>query len=253
MIGVYFSGTGNTQYCIEKLISIYDKNSPVFSIEENSVTEAIKQHQEIVFAYPVYYSNLPKIVRDFIIINQAIWDGKKIFLIATMGLFSGDGTGLASRLLKKYGAHITGGLHLKMPDCICDVKALKRSESRNREMISSATDKLIKAAYRLKQKNPPQEGLHIWNHVAGLLGQRLWFYNKTRSYTDQLHIDRNACSGCGKCATLCPMKNLSIVDHKAQAQAWCTMCYRCINNCPQKAITLIGKTVVEQHSVNDFI
>ena len=49
------------------------------------------------------------------------------------------------------------------------------------------------------------------------------------------------------------MKNLSIVDHKAQAQAWCTMCYRCINNCPQKAITLIGKTVVEQHSVNDFI
>ena len=49
MIGVYFSGTGNTQYCIEKLISIYDKNSPVFSIEENSVTEAIKQHQNIIF------------------------------------------------------------------------------------------------------------------------------------------------------------------------------------------------------------
>lgn len=114
-----------------------------------------------------------------------------------MGLFSGDGAGLASRLMKKYGAHIIGGLHIKMPDCICDVKTLKRSISQNRELIKDATNKLIKAAHQLKENRPPQEGINVFYHIAGLLGQRLWFYNKTRSYTDQLHIDPNACICCG--------------------------------------------------------
>lgn len=57
-------------------------------------------HKDIVFAYPIYYSNLPKIVRDFINDNHTIWEKKNIFIIATMGLFSGDGAGLSARLFK---------------------------------------------------------------------------------------------------------------------------------------------------------
>ncbi|MDD7607217.1 MAG: 4Fe-4S dicluster domain-containing protein [bacterium] len=93
----------------------------------------------------------------------------------------------------------------------------------------------------------------MFYHIAGLLGQRLWFYNKTRSYTDKLHIDPNACICCGKCVRLCPMKNISIIDNRVQAHDQCTMCYRCINQCPQRAITLIGKEVIEQHRVEDFL
>lgn len=229
MIGIYFSGTGNTEYCIKKFVSVYAPGSPIISIEDNSILEAINQHQEIIFAYPIYYSNLPKIVRDFIVKNHTVWYGKRIFFIATMGLFSGDGAGLGSRLVKKYGAHIIGGLHIKMPDCICDVKTLKRSIPQNRKLIKDATNKLIKASHQLKENRPPQEGINVFYHIAGLLGQRLWFYNKTRSYTDQLHIDPNACICCGKCAGLCPMKNISIIDNRVQAHDQCTMCYRCIN------------------------
>lgn len=127
MIGVYFSGTGNTKYCLEKFVALYDGTSKIVSLEEKSVIEKIMLHKDIVFAYPIYYSNLPKIVRDFINDNHTIWEKKNIFIIATMGLFSGDGAGLSARLFKKYKAHIWGGLHLKMPDCICDVKALKVS------------------------------------------------------------------------------------------------------------------------------
>lgn len=253
MIGVYFSGTGNTEYCIKKFMSVCDPSSCAVSIESKSIVDFIKQHQEIVFAYPIYYSNLPKIVRDFIVQNHSIWHGKKIFIIATMGLFSGDGAGLASRLMKKFGAHIIGGLHIKMPDCICDVTTLKRPISKNQEIINNATDKLIKAAHQLEKNNPTQEGLNILCHIAGLLGQRLWFYNKTHSYTDKLHINFNTCIGCGKCVNLCPMKNISMINNKAQSYNQCTMCYRCINQCPQKSITLIGKKVVEQHIVTDFL
>lgn len=100
-------------------------------ISVGQAVEAIKRNTEIIFAYPVYFSNMPRIVYDFINRNRSVFSGKKIFVIATMGLFSGDGAGCSARLLAKCGAHITGGLHLKMPDCIGDEKVLKRTNEQN--------------------------------------------------------------------------------------------------------------------------
>ena len=126
MIGIYFSGTGNSKYCISKFLEEYNNNRLVFSIEQDETISHIKNNQEIVISYPVQFSNIPKILYDYIVTNQQIWKEKKIFIIATMGLFSGDGAGILARLLQKYGAVIIGGLHLKMPDNISDEKVLKR-------------------------------------------------------------------------------------------------------------------------------
>lgn len=253
MIGIYFSGTGNTRYCLEKFVAAYDNSAERIALETPGIMKHIKENQDIILAYPIYYSNLPKIVDDFIKKNCMLWKGKKIYIIATMGLFSGDGAGLAARLLRKYGAKIVGGLHLKMPDCICDVKALKRSEQENRDIVAATNNKILIAAEQLKHDHPTQEGLNFFNHVAGLLGQRLWFYGKTRNYTDELHINVESCIGCGNCACVCPMDNISISDHKAISSGQCTMCYRCINLCPKKAITLIGKRVIAQHTIKDYL
>lgn len=248
MIGVYFSGTGNTKYCLEKFISLYDSDIEAVSLEDPYVLEKISHHQDIIFAYPVYYSNLPKIVRDFIEENAVIWRKKHIFIIATMGLFSGDGTGVSARIFKKYGADIWGGLHVKMPDCICDVKALKRSAVRNRQIITEAEKRIGLAVNSIKSNTPPQNGLGFMYHIAGLFGQRLWFWGKTRKYSDKIHIDTSACIGCGKCVDVCPMKNLSLSHNKARADRKCTLCYRCANQCNRKAITILGKQVISQHS-----
>ena len=58
----------------------------------------------LVFAYPVQYSTVPKMLRDFIVENKELWKRKKVFAIATMGLFSGDGAGIFGRLLQQYEA-----------------------------------------------------------------------------------------------------------------------------------------------------
>lgn len=252
MIGVYFSGTGNTKYCLEKFVALYDGTSKIVSLEEKSVIEKIMLHKDIVFAYPIYYSNLPKIVRDFINDNHTIWEKKNIFIIATMGLFSGDGAGLSACLFKKYKAHIWGGLHLKMPDCICDVKALKHSTAQNQQIISDVNEAIPLAVNKLKQGIPTQNGLGFLSHIAGLLGQRLWFIGKTRHYYENVHIDKTACIGCGNCISICPMQNLSLIQEKAVAGKKCTLCYRCANQCKRKAITILGKHVISQWSISDW-
>lgn len=253
MTGVYFSGTGNSKYCVEIFLREYGVGGQAFSIEDKNAVAEIQKHDEIVMGYPVQFSNIPKILRDFIAENPDLWRGKKVFIMATMGLFSGDGAGVLARLLRRYGAIITGGLHLKMPDSISDEKALKRSLESNRELAAAAVHKIKRAVYSIKNNHIPQEGIGPLYHLAGLFGQRLYFYNKTKHYSDLLKIDTNKCIGCGKCADLCPKENIRLSNKQAVSGNQCTMCYRCVSQCPVQAITLLGKKVIEQCYIEKYL
>lgn len=253
MIGIYFSGTGNSKYAVETFLKEYSPTSPSFSIEDENLMEHINNHEEIVFSYPVQYSSVPKFLRDFINKNSFAWHGKKVFIIATMALFSGDGAGVLGRLLKKHGAKITGGLHLQMPDSITDEKVLKRSLTKNIQLVKEAKEKIIKTVANIKNGKYPQEGLGIFPHVAGLLTQRLWFGHRTKKYSNKLKIDFSKCIGCSKCVKICPTKNIIIEENKAIGKNNCTSCYRCVNACPKQAITLLGKSIIEQTSIEKYL
>lgn len=253
MIGLYFSGTGNTKYCVEKFVSQVDKTASCISIEDNNLYSFLENETEIVFGHPTQFSNIPIFVRDFIEKNAQLFTGKNIFIISTMGLFSGDGAGCSARIFKKYRANILGGLHLKMPDCIGDSTLLKKSAKENKQLILDADKKIEVASQRFLNNNPTQNGLSIFSHIAGLFGQRLWFSSKTKSYKEKPNIDAEKCIGCGKCVSLCPTHNLSIKNNKATRENQCTMCYRCVSYCPTQALTILGKAVVEQIYLGKYI
>ena len=251
MKAIYLSGTGNTKHLVNLLLCELGHEGRLIPIESENSGDVFTD-EEIIIAYPTQFSNIPYMVRDFIHKHAASWNGKKVFLLTTMGMFSGDGTGCAARILKKYGAVITGGLQVIMPDSVADCKALKKTKEQNAQIINEADKRIIEAATEIKAGNYPKEGLSFWSHLAGLFGQRLWFYNKTTGYTDKLKIKSDKCAGCGICASGCPMHNIKIENGKAIASSQCTMCYRCISNCPKQAITLLGKEVYEQISYDKY-
>ena len=252
MIGLYLSGTGNSKHCVEKFVQLLDENCRTFPIENPQVIEEIKNETDIVVGYPTQFSNAPLMVRDFIRNNSTIWEGKRIFCINTMGAFSGDGTGCTARLFKIYGATVTGGLQIKMPDSVCDSKLLKKTEEANKKIVKQADEKIEAWVAKIKSGKYPKEGLGFCDHIAGLFGQRLWFYGKTLKYSDKLKIS-DACVGCGLCVNECPMDNLvQQSGGKPVPQGKCTMCYRCISHCPAQAITLLGNRVVEQTAYEKF-
>ena len=94
MVGIYLSGTGNTKYCIEKLVSLIHSSAKAIPMESPEAISAIQQNEEIYIGYPTQFSNAPYMVRDFIKKNADIWKNKKILCIATMGLLSGEWCGL---------------------------------------------------------------------------------------------------------------------------------------------------------------
>ena len=48
MIGIYFSGTGNTKYCLEKFVALYDRNIEITPLED--VEEQYQQEMETYLA-----------------------------------------------------------------------------------------------------------------------------------------------------------------------------------------------------------
>lgn len=253
MIGIYFSGTGNTKFCIHNFLTSINKEYEMYSIEDTECIASISEHHDIVLAYPIYYSSIPKIMNDFIHQVSDGWKGKNVYIITTMALFSGDGAGLSARVLKKYGADIAGGLHVKMPDCIGDVRVLKKPLEQNKRITKEASQKIKMAAIQYIKGKPTRNGLSLASRISGLLVQRLYFYKKMQHYSNKLKIDAEACIGCGVCAAGCPMNNIEMENGKAVSKSLCTMCYRCISNCPKKAITLLGKHVIEQCKIERYL
>ena len=205
--------------------------------------ELLKHHDDVILAYLVYFSDLPQIVREFICENSANFRGKNVFIIATMEIFSGDGAGCSARILRRAGAKITGGAHIRMPVFILDVAIFSYSAQKNERLIKEANAKLERVAKAFVAGNPPQEGLGMLCRIAGLLGQRLWMkiWDKTPFARRKPSLDTARRSGCGECAKSCPMQNIKIEHGKARFGECCTICYRCVNKCRQKAITILGK------------
>ena len=52
----------------------------------------------------------------------------------------------------------------------------------------------------------------------------------------------NECSGCGTCAAICPMGNISIVNGRAAMGPECISCVACYHRCPENAIEYKGAT-----------
>ena len=251
MIAIYFSSTGNTKYCVERFIERLGGDIPAVSIEDEACSELLKRHDDVILAYPVYFSDLPQIVREFICENSANFCGKNVFIIATMEIFSGDGAGCAARILRRAGAKITGGAHVKMPAFILDVAIFSYSAQKNERLIKEANAKLESASEAFAAGNPPQEGLGVLCRIAGLLGQRLWMkiWDKTPFARRKPSLDSARCNGCGECAKSCPMQNIKITHGKTRFGERCTICYRCVNKCRQKAITILGKAANLEKSV----
>ena len=62
MVGIYLSGTGNTKYCIEKLVSLIHSSAKAIPMESPEAISAIQQNEEIYIGYPTQFSNAPYMV-----------------------------------------------------------------------------------------------------------------------------------------------------------------------------------------------
>ncbi|MDR0958294.1 MAG: EFR1 family ferrodoxin [Clostridiales bacterium] len=249
MLGIYFSGTGNTKHCVERFVLSVDNNAKSYSIEDGTLIPEFASHDIIVFGFPVYCDSIPKIVKDFISENAKYFRNKKIFIITTKALFNGAGVIHAKKMLEACDAEFLGSVQFNMPDNIRDLLIMELVFSKNYDRVIAKTDRKIdKAVTKFRANKTIKSGLSIFNYIFDFVLKILWFYPKTDKYISAPKIDNIKCNRCGICVNNCPMNNIKRIDDKIVSGDKCTICYRCFNSCPKQALTILGHKVYAQYN-----
>ena len=90
VLTLFFSATGNSEY-VARLFS-GQMGAECLSIEDDAdFSAAIRGNETIAFCYPIFASRVPRIMREFVARHMGEISGKKIVVLVTQGLFSGDG------------------------------------------------------------------------------------------------------------------------------------------------------------------
>ncbi|MCH5163692.1 MAG: hypothetical protein J1F36_01600, partial [Clostridiales bacterium] len=110
----YFSGTGNTKFVTEYLLS---KLSCAFDVKALDIMDKCDFAREfdeaevVLIAFPIYGSAPPIPMRNFVVKYAAQLSGKTVAIAETQYFFSGDGAASIGRTLQKNGANVAYAEH----------------------------------------------------------------------------------------------------------------------------------------------
>jgi len=237
MLMLYFSGTGNSKY-IAKLFS-QKLNVKCYSIEEKiDFKKEIEKHNTIAFCYPIYASNVPRIMREFVKKNVEILKNKKLIIFCTQLCFSGDGARAFTDLLPEGYGEVIYAEHFNMPNNICNIKIFPiKNGKKTNKYIKSANKKMNRVCKDIKKGKVKKRG---FNKVSNFIGktQSAYWPNIEEKKKSSIKVDSD-CVKCRLCVKLCPMNNLNLTNKGIVHNNDCIFCYRCVNACPKKAITVL--------------
>ncbi len=248
MVTIYFSGTGNSRYIAEYFSRTMGCEH--YSIEEDiDFKKLISTNDPITFCYPTYGSCVPFIMREFILEYKKYLNDKKLIILSTQLLFSGDGARVLTELLEDIKYKVIYAEHFNMPNNICNLPIFTNpSKKKIGKYISKANKKINKISKYIKKGTIKKRGFNIISKYLGLISQRIYFKDIEEKAKNDVRITRD-CILCGKCVRICPTHNLEKVGSRIEQKGKCTLCYRCVNECPVKAITVLyHKKVLQQYS-----
>lgn len=250
MLTLYFSGTGNSAYIANAFAK--KTNHVAYSIESDiNFKQLISESDTIAFCYPIYTSCVPLIMRTFVSEHLDDLNGKKLILLCTQLMFSGDGARVFTDLLSGITYTVLYAEHFNMPNNICNLKILPLASPKKFDAcLERADEKLNQVVRDIENGIVRKRGFSPLSKWMGYYSQRKYFPKLEEKHKKDVRVT-DACVRCGLCVKICPMKNLTLSDKKALGLGNCTLCYRCVNQCPKQAITVfIHNPVKQQYHFN---
>lgn len=236
MVTLYFSGTGNSKFVAELFAA--EMGCECHSIEEKADFGGLIQSADAVaFVYPIYGSRVPRIMREFVKAHTGELNGKKLVILCTQLMFSGDGARCFTDLLPKGTYTVAYAEHYNMPNNVNNFRVLHRTSERTvRRLVKKSRRKTARICADIRNGRIRKRGFNIVSRLFGLM-QGMWMPMLEQGMMRSVRIGGD-CTGCGLCVKRCPMHNLTLLDGRAEAGGNCTSCYRCSNLCPERAISI---------------
>lgn len=232
----YFSGTGNTFLVVKKMIETFQKNgieTNMFKIEDSSPEEVNLNHT-IGLGFPIAELSTYEFVWKFIK-SLPETERTEIFMVDTLGGFSGGIVGPLREIVKKKGYHPIGACEIIMPPNIFyiqDEETCKKKVNKGLEKAEKYAEALIKRKTKWGRVPLLSDAMYY----TSLIGLKMTETNLNQKLLD-LNPDKEKCSKCEICSRLCPIDNIIIdEDGFPKHLLHCEYCLRCTSFCPKKAI-----------------
>jgi ferredoxin len=184
---------------------------------------------------PVYDAGLPVIVAEFAT-RLSLAGTRYVFAIVTLG-----GTGVSALhqlshiIQKKNSRALDAAFAVKMPGNFPPVH--RPPQGKERDVILTAADKQLKEiSARIKKGEQVTPGFSLLSSLMHLATYR--FFAGAVHAGDKDFSVSDACTSCGTCTQVCPVKNIVIEKGRPVWQHHCEFCCACLHFCPVEAIDL---------------
>jgi ferredoxin/flavodoxin len=242
---VYFSGTGGTaRVAVQLSQALQSRGVTITMTELNHQPSPAAKADLLVMLYPVYASNAPVTVAEWIAAAPE-GNGAKAAVLSVSGageVFPNTACRLSTiRALAKKGYDVFYENMFVMPSNFIvpygDELAvtLLRAVPRKADAVAAA---LLAGKTR---RTHPSLGNRLFTQVFKIekVGSK-WFGRSLKA--------DSRCINCGWCAKHCPRGNITMREGKPTFDSRCVLCMRCVYGCPQKAIVpgLMRSAVLKQ-------
>ncbi len=230
---LYFTGTGNSRYAANRLgAALGDTVVSVHTYIRQKTPGVFASEAPYVFVTPTYAWRMPRIVRAFL--ETASFSGSRdAYFVLTCGDGAGNAAADAERLCRQKGLAFRGLLPVVMPENYIAMFPVPEAEEARR--ILRAAEPVIDAAADAVRTGQP-----FPLRRAGLMDRLLSGAVNPVFYAAVVHdggfYTTENCTGCGRCAALCPLENIRLCEGRPVWNGNCTHCMACISACPTGAI-----------------
>ena len=248
----YFSGTGNTWYVAKALKAALieqgaeAKAKNIEDMPASKVTELLSWCDKVIIGYPIYGSDSPRIMREFVANLPKSDNQKPISTFTTVALYSGDGTILYRKLFGEKGYKFETGMEFIMPNNLNvpgfpDVLPIGDEDKVHQKNLR-ANEKAKKMAGAILTGKTKVQYDRVFGHLMGAV-QRKHVDDFIAKLNSTMYVEHDKCIKCMRCVKLCPADNIVFNDGKIEIFDNCMGCMRCYHFCPTGAINITEKSL----------
>lgn len=232
----YFSGTGNSLSVAkaiakaqsDQLISVAGELEKEVNTFEYEFPNAL-----LVFVYPIYSWQPPRLMMDFIDKLQVKGEKPYVCAVSTCGMEEGNATQVLKNALARKGLVLQSAFSVQMPGNYIIGRHAPTNEV-IQKLLTNAEERLQEINGVISQRQKDRFDLITGKNKAlktGLVGTLFNLFNLNAK--DYYATD--ACIHCGLCEKVCPIHTITLKDKPVWGKK-CTKCLACINRCPVSAI-----------------